>query len=484
VVAVIAGIEWRLPFELWNIRKLDASDPEVREAALRALVALRSERGLAALLEQLSRDDPPPPGAGDFYLRRAILLGRHHDGEMVKRLAWTSRCRIAVKELSGTAVALLGAQLGSGRSETRQWAAWFLGQMGESAAGAMPALLRALADPDPAVRDHAEESAAIVGRSQPALLDPCVAWLGDEGGALAVRKASLMALAAAARLSPEAPASSFRASVWSHLGRAAASSEPRLRALALAQLIEHGDGGPGFTAHEVAGWIRSGLGDTDADVREIAVRHLQLLKPIREDALAAFLGLLRDRSSRLRAAAAGQIRHLESPLTREAFAALADRLGDEMIHRSGIVERLHSEARAAVPHSEPDELLGALSTGDRASRVRAAVILGHLTSRPEAIFPVLLRAVDDEDPTVQAEALISASGMAAGHEGALVRTAAAKLRSSSVVRVHRAAARVLGEHKPAAREILPALREAAAAEPDPGLRGELTGLVAAIGEEP
>lgn len=130
---------------------------------------------------------------------------------------------------------------------------------------------------------------------------------------------------------------------------------------------------------------------------------------------------LRDRDSRLRAAAPDLLARIQPPST-EAVAALARALSDPapevQVAAANALRRLGSSATAAVP-----ALLGASETGQGGLRRAALDSLAVIVPGSRELVAALTRALDDPLPTIRAEAI---RGL--GQAGPAARQAVVELR--------------------------------------------------------
>jgi HEAT repeat protein len=242
-----------------------------------------------------------------------------------------------------------------------------------------PALSRALADPDAAVRLLAHH----------ALEDLSNAWLKLQRRGACLRAVSAVRPVAAHR--DEGSAGQPEA----FLPPPTATIPDQLR-----------DALPSLAA---------GLGDQDVRVRRAAMDALETLGPSAAPAAAAVVGALADRDRFVRWAAARTLGKLAPTATESAVPGLAWLLGDTDIDlRLAAAEALGRYgfgARAAIP-----ELARAVVVGDAEVRVAAICALERVGSGDGPVVPALTAALTDRDARVRLAAaqLLSRLGPAAG----------------------------------------------------------------------
>jgi HEAT repeat protein len=384
------------PVSFW-LRGLKDSRPQVRRGAAFALGKSSSRDALSGLVQALGDPEGNVRDAAAYALGELAADG--HSGavwaaagqQLLKLLAKDSSPKVRRSagfaagscgtEAAEARAALLAA-LGDPEPMVRQNAAWALGRLGpDPAAGASAGLARALSDQDPGVRRDA------------------AAALGDLGGPAPL--AAVSALLACARQEKEAFVQKV---VLDSLVKLAGPQNKDLAA-ELGRLLKEGDtpaaraaalalGKIGGSDAEVAVPIlKRVLQDDDASVRELAAAALANIGQPAAPAVAVLTEALADRSPSVRRNAALALARIGTP-SAPAAPALARALGVD--NQPDDVRVYLAEALGKIgPAVSPvvDALLRALKEdGNQLVRQRVIYALFHVPDnapRAEAIVTTL-----------------------------------------------------------------------------------------------
>ncbi|MBI4607103.1 MAG: HEAT repeat domain-containing protein [Planctomycetes bacterium] len=470
VVTVFVATQWRVAVELWHVARLGSSDPETRGRALEALVVLRSERAVGRMVELLAGSGVRPAGLPTPVSLRTTWMPVYFsntpgaEGDYI----------LAVQTIGAAAVRPLRSKLRSSEPREREWAAYLVVHVAEHAAPALGDLFRLFAEPDGNVAAAAAAAAGAVGARDHSSLAELVRLARDEAAEATVRERALVALCAASELAalfatvrtPDGAGESggTASAVRPVFLELSSSGAPSLRIAALRGLMEISgqlkESGI-FVPDDVRAAVRARLVDPERDVRLAALeaagaglatwRDAPVLRQLCEDgdpkiSMHAALLLIQ----------LGELRQEEALLVLGSRPEASDPVGEarERADEAALAKALR-EAKVG-----PAALAPLLKSPDPLLRRGAAIALGHYGLDAAAFGPALLEAAGGKDEALQAEALVSLSGVGGVGEAALVEKAAALLGSSPHARVRAAAAQVLGEAGADARAAAPLLRKA------------------------
>jgi HEAT repeat protein len=313
-------------------------------------------------------------------------------------------------------VAELTRDLQADDASGRAAAAEGLGQLGEAAGEAVPALCQVIEDDDPNVRVAAAVALDLIGSTEPSVANGLLGRLQDEGVDDLGRVVWKTAALALARLRPDVAAeltarldsplrherrgAAFALSGQGERGRAAV---PRLVQmmrqpdLPLRYAAFQGLYGIGAACQDAAPALIEMLADEDFHTQYWACRVLgKIGAPEALPAIGPMIELVGEGVPSVRknaAAALGQI----GPAAGEAAVsglAPAVRDGNASVRLAAVqaLGRLGPFARAASA-----DLQAALSDTDAATRVAAAVALWQVTGNAQATVPVLLEEISQYD---------------------------------------------------------------------------------------
>jgi len=165
---------------------------------------------------------------------------------------------------------------------------------------------------------------------------------------------------------------------------------------------------------------------------------------------------------------------------REAWARLLDVLADGREDVSGRAANALGKIGAAAGMGVP-ELTSALKSPDRRMRRGAADALGYYGKEAASAGPALLDALDDEDPGVQAEAVLSLTAVGGVLREPFQAKVLSLLRDARTAEIRYGAAvavRHLARTAAAVPLLIPCL-----ADPDPSVRWTAAHALGAIGPE-
>jgi len=271
------------------------------------------------------------------------------------------------------------------------------------------ALIAALKDGDPGVRQAAAESLGRIG--DPRAVDPLAGLLGDAN--VEVRRSAVEALGNVedARAIPA-------------LTRAAADASPVVRREAAEALLSFDEPAAGEPLIKL-------LGDPDARVRLVALEGLSRQGDRR--ALAPLSKLVKDPNVEVRARAVRALSRYRDPAAQDGLvAALKDENAEVRAAAAAGLGEL--ELKAA-----PQALLDAVRDPSPDVRQQAAEALGQI--HDGKAVPQLKALLDDSDPDVRGAAVEALSEI---RDGAALQALIAAMQSKDVT-VRRAAAQALGQ---------------------------------------
>jgi HEAT repeat protein len=245
-------------------------------------------------------------------------------------------------------------------------------------------------------------------------------------------------------------------------------SNPRIRRSAAYAL-----GAFGKRARGCEPYLRKALSDKDPSVRQNAAWALGRFGTLTGATISDLCDRLEDDNTLVRRDAAGALGALGRGAGKPAARALlraVKREANDVVRRSA----LDSLARLVGPENKDQaaELYPLLESKDLDTARGAAFVLGNIGEEVgDRPVPVLLGALADSDPEVQALAAASLSGLgphAAPAVGELART----LTVSQDLMTRRNCAVALSKIGPKARNAVPALAEAMKVRPDAPKTGE------------
>ncbi len=300
-------------------------------------------------------------------------------------------------------------------------AAEALGQMGESADGAIPALMRSLKHISPEVRRSAAEAMGKMGGAAAVARPALEEAAADENGG--VRSQAIRALG---EIGGPTPASTERILAWfqdpdpmvraaavESIGRSSVPSEDMTGALMLllddpndqvkVEVTKVLPGLAGATPAVIDGLCRRLLEDDSDWVQDCAAIALGKLGPSASPAGGPLLYAARNGVAGVREQAMRAIARIQPPETAEALTAgLEDACGDV---------RLVASAGWMNATSIPDGAIGALveALGDPEVQVRAncANALARLDAIPDAAVPRLIECTADDNDGLRLNAAMA-----------------------------------------------------------------------------
>lgn len=362
---------------------------------------------------------------------------RHAGSEPDRWMMWAHVSKL-VQDYAAEAIAAIGPStvpalieaFETGNEDTRDGVVKALRRFGADAKAALPALRRALDDPDWEVRVNAVEGLGALGPAANEAF-PKLAGLSQNDPQYGVRFSAVEALS---RIEPDV------AKVMVHLVRLLDDEDPDIREWALKTLVRRKPDPKAF----VPVLIRA-LEDRSADVRAAAVEALASLGPEAKPAALALVGLLDDDAlyTRLAPDVGGLTMHGWQFPVRELVPEALGKIGPG--------------ARAALP-----ALLEFMRTPDHVGlQLDAAVAVRRIDPQNEEPISFLVAMLERNEPgedleyrgvTDAAETLAELGPLAAPAVSAL----AVRLEHKDD-HVRWSAAGALGEIGPAAKEALPAL---------------------------
>ena len=374
---------------------------------------------------------------------------------------------------AAAAVPQLISALKDSSDEVRMMAAMALGKIGRPAKEAVPALLEAAGDKSDFVRALAAGALGKTGRGAKGVVPALIGMLGDKHRE--VRRAAatglgdigqadepvLKALIATLGKDPDSAVRVDAAQALGQLGPKAKSAVPALlRALKDGHVQRHAAEALGRIGRSAINpLIDLAVGGKSEAVRIGAIQSLGKLGPLAKPAVPVLLKCLRDKVADVRNATARALPEIK-PVEKEVVAALASTLNDKDVYvrtaAAGALGDVGPAAGSAVP-----SLLTALKDEDWGVVQSAAIALGEIGVSEPSVISGLSRALKNRAAHVQmaaAEALGKMPRAAAPAVGNLI----AVLSDNRAVQVaRRNAAGALGAIGPAAKEAIPALKEAA-----------------------
>ncbi len=387
---------------------------------------------VAGLIKQLQDKDP------ETRQDAAVLLGRMGPAakEAVPALvaalkdeAVASRAAIALTQIGAAAVPALGKALKDPDQSVRLQAARVLGNLGPAAREALPDLVDALSGANGPVRALAARAVGRIGAPARPTVPHLLVLLKDPD-----QRAREAAVRALIRIGPVAVENVVPA-----LAKAVQNDDDAaVRRLAAGALGEYGPDAKGAVTA-----LTHALDDEEPDVKIAAAIVLGLIGPDAKPANTKLRGLVKDRNIAVALAAASALsvtdpknpdalQALQSALTnREPFVRLMAcnilaAMGPEARSAAPALERLlkdsspdvrlaaaealvrinpaHPDAAAVVVNAIP-ELVGYFKEGEEAvpshARILMARILGSLGSRAKAAVPGMKEALQDRNPRVR-----------------------------------------------------------------------------------
>ncbi|MBC8872820.1 MAG: HEAT repeat domain-containing protein, partial [Planctomycetes bacterium] len=157
---------------LWQMTLKDAPRAESAVPVLIELLGEKERRDTAA---DLLADIGPPARAALFRLE--ALLANRNPGDDLTDVA---RAVALIAPGNETAIKVLIGELKHDDPKRREWAAWDLQRIGQSASAAVPPLIACLDDENPPVRRHATDALGAMGSAAKSAIPALVAARYDE----------------------------------------------------------------------------------------------------------------------------------------------------------------------------------------------------------------------------------------------------------------------------------------------------------------
>jgi HEAT repeat protein len=336
--------------------------------------------------------------------------------------------------------------IAEGDTDVRVSALLVVGNIGEEAARAMPAITRCLNDPVPAVRNNAARALALMRIDDLSLAKRAAKVLADLFSQTDPRQPDFVLWETTYYLKKLGPVESIAVPTLSEL---TSHADAGVRRAALAAIASFGD-----EAQDARPAVAKRLSDPDQSVRTAAAKTLWEITGDPGLAVPAWIDLIRVGDAAVRVPAAEQLA-LIGPRARAAIPSLLPLLDDH----DPLVQLTVAEAILAIdrdPAPITPRFLAALVNADPSIRRRGAVGLGKLGPSDADMAGELEPLLDDPDVRVRIAAASALNLIGAKTNKAVGILAAALDDADDAVRAD--ALETLGHYRSSAGPLLPQLR--------------------------